>query len=125
MSDRTTRAKAAARALRWSGAMALFTGFVVDLPPIVSIGAGLAWGYWVVADSAQFSTIVTETVEPQAVGTALTLQLAAGFSLTVFTIFVVPLVRDATSWGAAFAMLAVGPIVGLVAMNRLEAGPRL
>jgi len=123
VSDRTTRSRAAARSLRWSGLLALITGFLVDMPPILAVAAGLVWGYWVVADSAQFSTIVTETVEPSAVGTALTIQLAIGFSLTILTIFLVPLVRDSTNWATAFAMLAAGPVVGLIAMHRLERHP--
>jgi hypothetical protein len=120
LSDATSRPRAAARALRWSGFTATFTGFLVDAPPVVVLAAGLFWGFWVVADSAQFSTIVTEVVEPKLIGTALTLQLSLGFVLTVFTIFLVPVVRDATGWGVAFLMLAPGPAVGAWAMARLE-----
>ena len=54
------------------------------------------------ADSAQFSAIGTEVVDPRYVGTALTVQLAAGFILTVFTIFLVLVVRNAFGWGWAF-----------------------
>ena len=78
------------------------------------------WGFWVVADSAQVSAIVSESCDPRYVGTALTLQLAAGFVLTVFTIFLVPVVRDAAGWGWAFAMLAPGPVLGAWAMANLR-----
>ena len=122
-SDSVGRPQAAAQALRWSGAAALITGFLVDAPAIVVLIAGLIWGFWVVADSAQFSTIVTEVVDPRYVGTALTMQLAAGFTLTVFTIFLVPVVRDAAGWGWAFLLLAPGPLVGLVAMESLRRRP--
>jgi len=125
VSDRRGRPQAAALALRWSALLAVLTGFFVDAPIAIVIIAGLIWGYWVVADSAQFSTIVTEVTDPRYVGTALTLQLAAGFVLTVFTIFLVPVVRDATSWGWAFAMLAPGPVVGWWAMRRLAALAKL
>jgi len=118
LSDRVSRPHAAQLAMRWSGAIALFAGFLVDLP-LLAVGAGLVWGFWVVADSAQFSTVVTECIEPRLVGTALTMQLAAGFVLTVFTIFLVPAVRDATSWGVAFLMLAPGPLIGAFAMRQL------
>lgn len=121
MSDRTSRARAAALALRWSAMSALITGFLVNAPPALVLLAGLIWGYWVIADSAQFSAIVTEVTDPRYIGTALTLQLAAGFVLTVFTIFLVPVVRDAAGWGWAFAMLAPGPILGWWAMRRLDA----
>lgn len=119
-SDRRSRAAAAGQALRWSAGAALVTGFLVDAPMPIVVGAGLVWGFWVVADSAQFSAIVTETVDPRYVGTALTVQLAAGFTLTVFTIFLVPLVRDAHGWGWAFVLLAPGPLLGSWAMRSLE-----
>ncbi len=120
LSDRTSRAAAAGLAMRWSAAAALVTGFLVSLPWPIVMAAGLIWGFWVVADSAQFSTIVTETIPRHLVGTALTMQLASGFVLTVFSIFFVPVVRDAAGWGVAFAMLAPGPVLGAIAMGRLD-----
>jgi MFS family permease len=120
VSDRRSRPRAAALAMKWSAAAALITGFVVDAPALVPVIAGLVWGFWVVADSAQFSAIVSETCDQRYVGTALTMQLAAGFVLTVFTIFLVPVVRDSVGWGWAFAMLAPGPVLGTWAMRSLE-----
>ncbi len=120
LSDRRTRTEAARLAMRWSTLGAVTTGFLIDLHPAIPLTAALVWGFWVVADSAQFSTIVTEVIDPALVGTALTLQLAAGFILTVFTIFLVPVVRDAAGWGAAFMLLAPGPVVGAWAMSALH-----
>ena len=119
LSDRRARPYAAALAQRYSGMMAIITGFLVDLP-VLALIAGLIWGFWVVADSAQFSTVVTECIEPRLQGTALTLQLSSGFLLTVLTIFLVPAIRDATSWGVAFLVLAPGPFLGAYAMQLLE-----
>jgi len=76
-----------------------------------------------VADSAQFSTIITEVADPAYVGTALTLQLATGFTLTVATIWLVPVVRNARGWEAAFALLALGPAAGIPAMLLLLRSP--
>ena len=75
------------------------------------------------ADSAQFSTIVTEVADQRFVGTALTVQLALGFVLTVFTIYLVPFVRDQSNWGWAFLVLVPGPLLGVLAMARLRAEP--
>ena len=119
LSDRRSRSEAAGLAMRWSAALAVCTGFLVDLPWPIPVIAGLIWGFWVVADSAQFSTIVTEVTEARYVGTALTMQLATGFVLTVFTIFLVPVVRDAAGWGLAFLLLAPGPALGTWAMRKL------
>jgi hypothetical protein len=123
MSDRRTRTEAAALAMRWSASVAVVIGFLVDAPAPIVVGLGLVWGFWVVADSAQFSTIVTEVVDARYVGTALTVQLATGFVLTVFTIFLVPVVRDAHGWGWAFLLLAPGPLLGAWAMRVLRLGP--
>jgi MFS family permease len=123
MSDRLSRPEAASLAMRWSASVAIVIGFLVDAPAPVVIGVGLVWGFWVVADSAQFSTIVTEVVDARYVGTALTIQLATGFVLTVFTIFLVPVVRDAHGWGWAFLLLAPGPMLGAWAMRLLRPAP--
>jgi hypothetical protein len=56
------------------------------------------------------------------VGTALTLQLAAGFTVTVATIWLIPLLQEALGWRWAFAVLAPGPILGTLAMARLKLG---
>jgi hypothetical protein len=84
---------------------------------------GLVWGTAVVADSAQFSAMVTEVADQRYVGTALTLQLAIGFTLTITTIWLVPLIVRAAGWWAAFAILAPGPAAGVIAMLRLRASP--
>jgi hypothetical protein len=78
-----------------------------------------------VADSAQFSAMVTELADQAYVGTALTVQLAVGFSLTVVTIWLVPLLRDAVTWRWAFAALAPGPALGVAAMLRLRTRPEM
>ncbi|MGI9595728.1 MAG: MFS transporter [Acidimicrobiales bacterium] len=123
VSDRVSRSDAAAIALRWSASLSVVVGFLVDAPKPIVLGAGLVWGFWVVADSAQFSTIVTEVTDPRYIGTSLTVQLALGFVLTVFTIFLVPVVRDAHGWGWAFLLLAPGPALGWWAMRTLKAMP--
>ena len=76
-----------------------------------------------VADSAQFSTMVTELADPAYVGTALTLQLGIGFTLTVLTIWLIPLAREAWTWRWAFALLVPGPLIGIAAMLRLLSLP--
>lgn len=102
-----------------SGGCALVIGWN-GLPIAVVLGLGVVWGFSVVADSAQFSTMVTEVGDQAYVGTALTMQLAIGFTLTVVTIWLVPLLRERFGWHAAMAMLAIGPVLGVAAMMRLK-----
>lgn len=120
LSDRWGRPEAAGIAMALSGSTALVIGFARSLPASVVLVLGLFWGFWVVADSAQFSTVVTEAAHPSYVGTAVTLQLAIGYVLSVVTVWLVPLVVSAGGWSWAFVMLVPGPLVGVVAMARLR-----
>ena len=77
------------------------------------------WGFFVVADSAQFSALVTVVAPPEAVGTALTLQTSLGFLLTMVTIQGLPLLTEAVGWAGSFPVLSLGPVVGIWAILRL------
>jgi MFS family permease len=103
-----------------SGVCALAIGALVNAPGALVLAVGLIWGFAVVADSALFSTLVTEYADQAYVGTALALQLAVGFTLTVATIWLVPVLEDAVGWRWAFAFLAPGPALGVLAMLRLR-----
>ncbi len=81
------------------------------------------WGTSVVADSAQFSTCVTELADPQYIGTALTLQTCLGFLLTTISIELIPKVVGLIGWRYAFIILAPGPLFGVISMLRLRRLP--
>lgn len=123
LGDRWGRIETTVLAMTISGSCAAVVGPLRHGPFWLLLGVSLIWGFWVVADSAQFSTIVTELADQSYVGTAVTLQLAAGFVLTVVTIWIVPLLRDGVGWGWAFLVLVPGPVIGVVAMLRLRRVP--
>jgi MFS family permease len=123
LGDRWGRTRTTAAAMAISGACALVIGFTFGAPFPLVVAIGLIWGVTVVADSAQFSTVVTELADQSYVGTALTLQLAVGFTLTVVTIWLVPILRDHLGWRWTFAFLAPGPFVGLLVMLHLRTLP--
>jgi MFS family permease len=123
LGDRWGRTRSTALAMALSGTCALVIGLARDAPVAVVVAIALVWGFWVVADSAQFSTMVTELADQRYVGTTVTLQLAVGFTLTVLTIWLVPVLRDEVGWRWAFAFLAPGPALGVVAMLRLMRSP--
>ncbi|MGH3118007.1 MAG: MFS transporter [Gaiellales bacterium] len=120
LGDRWGRAETTATMMAISGAAALSIGLLFDAPSWVILIVGLLWGFAVVADSAQFSTLVTEQAPQAYVGTALTLQLALGFTLTVATIWLIPWLEAEFGWRWAFAFLAPGPALGIVAMLKLR-----
>jgi MFS family permease len=123
VADRWGRTRETALMMALSGSCAVLIGLLFGSPPWLLLLVGLVWGFTVVADSAQFSTMVTELADQAYVGTALTLQLAAGFTITVATIWLIPFLEAALGWRWAFAFLAPGPLVGILAMMRLRSLP--
>jgi MFS family permease len=103
-----------------SGTCCLVIGFLYGGNPWLLLTVATIWGATVVADSAQFSSCVTELGDPQYIGTALTIQMCIGFLLTTISIELIPKVAD---WRYAFMILAPGPFLGVLAMLRLRALP--
>jgi len=120
LADRVGRTTVAGTAMAISGTCALLTPVLFGAPPLLVVPVMLVWGLTVVADSAQFSTMVTETASDETRGTALTLQTAVGFLLTLVTIRLVPAVAGEVGWRWAFPVLALGPAAGVAAMVRLR-----
>jgi MFS family permease len=123
LGDRVGRTPTTAAAMAISGACSLAIGFLYGQALWAVLALGLVWGFTVVADSAQFSTMVTELADQSYVATAVALQLAVGFTLTVATIWLIPVLEGAVGWRYAFAFLAPGPILGVAAMLRLRRSP--
>ena len=103
-----------------SGACALLIGLAFGGSWWVLAPLALVWGCFVVADSAQFSALVSEYAPRDYIGTALTLQTCAGFLLTMVTIELLPRVAEYTGWRWASLLLVPGPLLGAVAMFRLK-----
>jgi MFS family permease len=125
LADRVGRTTLTIAAMAVSGGCALLIGFLFGATPALTVALGLVWGVTVVADSAQFSTAVSELSPPGTAGSALALQTASGFLLTGITILGIGLLAPATgaAWQIGFAVLALGPAVGIVAMWRLRRRP--
>jgi MFS family permease len=119
LGDRWGRTKTTALMMSVSGTCCVLVGLLLGSPTWLVLVVSLVWGFAVIADSAQFSTIVTELADQAYVGTALTLQLAVGFAITVATIWLIPVVEEAFGWRWAFAFLAPGPALGILFMLRL------
>jgi MFS family permease len=117
--DRLGRTRVTSASMVVSGLACIAAGLVFGRSLLLLFPFLLVWGFAVVADSAQFSTAVSELAEESYVGTALTLQTAIGFLLTVVSIQLVPLFVGWVGWQWAFAPLAIGPAVGTLSMLRL------
>jgi MFS family permease len=125
LADRLGRTTLTIAAMAASGSCALAIGFLFGANPIVVVALAAVWGLTIVADSAQFSTAVSELAPAGTAGSALSLQVALGFILTGVTITGVGLMDplDGTGWRIAFGLLALGPLVGIWAMWRLRQLP--
>ncbi len=117
--DRIGREKLVNMAMLVSGACCLLIGPFFGAGFWVLAPLTWIWGFFVVADSAQFSAMVTEVAPQEGVGTALTLQTSVGFLLTMVTIQGLPLITEAAGWGWAFPFLALGPVFGIGAILRM------
>ena len=122
-SDRWGRTALTMAAMAASGVCALLIGATFGARPLATLLVAVVWGVTVIADSAQFSTAVTELSPPAYVGTALTTQTCVGFALTTLSIWLIPPMVAAVGWRWAFASLAVGPFLGVAAMARLRGLP--
>ena len=120
VADRIGRAPLVIRALVISGTCCALIGLSFGRSLWILAPVTIVWGFFIIADSAQFSVLVTESVEPHAVGTALTLQTSLGFLLTTVTIQTIPPIVRGAGWPWAFAALAVGPVLGVRAIRRLQ-----
>ncbi len=118
--DRWGRENIAGWAMAVSGACALTLGWMAQAPTFLVVTVALVWGFAIVADSAQFSALVTEVSPKHAVGTALTLQTSLGFALTAVSIWLTLELAATVGWGVAFSLLAIGPVLGIIAMLRLK-----
>lgn len=118
--DRWGKARIAGSALVVSGVCCTAAGLLFGTPLWVLLVLAVVWGFAVVADSAQFSALVTEHTARTHVGTALTLQTSLGFLLTMVSMQLLPLVAGMVGWRWVFLLLVPGPLLGAWAMQRLQ-----
>jgi MFS family permease len=125
MADRAGRTLTTILAMAVSGTCAVVAGLLFGAPAPLVFLVAIVWGVSVVADSAQFSSAVSELAPPGTAGSALSVQVASGFLLTGITILAVGLLEpsDADGWRISWGLLAVGPLVGILAMWRLRRRP--
>jgi MFS family permease len=123
LADRIGRTIITSAAMVISGTCCVLIGFAFGAHPILLFTIAAIWGASVVADSAQFSACVTELGDPRYIGTALTIQTCLGFLLTTISIELISRIEKLVGWRYAFAILAPGPLFGVISMLRLRRLP--
>lgn len=111
--------KTAISALALSGICCLASPLFFSINSVeIFIAFLLLWGIMVVADSPLFSTLVAQNVDPKVKGTALTIVNCLGYSITIFSILLLNFLIETTNSTAIFMILAIGPILGLIALRK-------
>jgi MFS family permease len=125
IADRVGRTATTIAAMAVSGSSAIAVALLFGAAPALTLLVAVIWGVSIVADSAQFSAAVSELAPAGTAGSALAIQMAAGFLLTGLTILGVGLIGPdgGLGWPIAFGLLALGPLAGIVAMWRLRQRP--
>jgi MFS family permease len=111
--------KTAFTALLLSCICCLLSPFVFQVESSsVFIAFLLFWGIMVVADSPLLSTLIAENAAAEIKGTALTIINCLGFIVTIFSIQLISTLSAYTTSNAIYLCLALGPIIGLVALRK-------
>ncbi len=120
LADRFGKAEVAAISMAISGSCAVLAALTFGGPVWLSFVIFILWGISIVPDSALFSALVADAAPPDQTGSLMTLQTALGFALTIVTVQITPIVADLLGWPVVLAALAIGPVMGIVAMMRLR-----
>ncbi|HEY0680309.1 MAG TPA: MFS transporter [Chitinophagaceae bacterium] len=118
-SQKIGSARVAWYALLCSGLCCVAVPFMINTSLPVFILFVIFWSLSVIADSPQFSTLVAQTAPVENKGTALTFVTSIGFFITVVSIFLFDKLMHLTNFSVyIFMILAIGPLLGLIALKR-------
>ncbi|GAB2536611.1 MFS transporter [Rufibacter soli] len=119
LSVRIGSARTAIAALAVSMVCCLLSLWLFTLPLVLFLGLLLVWGLAAPMDSPQFSTLVAQNAPSQTKGTALTIVNSLGFAITIVSIQFLRSLQQTVAPQYWFLFLAIGPMLGLLAMRRL------
>ena len=106
-------------------------GYLYGQSLTVVVLVGLWIGFWIAADSSIYKAGMTVMVSPQKRGTALGIQSALGFGVTIVSPYVFGLVLEkanagvqdvtqATNWGLSFVILGLGALMAPLSIILLK-----
>jgi len=120
VADRVGKANIAILAMAVSGSAAIASALTFGGPVWLTVCCVLVWGAAILPDSAQFSALVADYAPPDQAGSLMSFQTALGFALTFFTVQLTPLGAELIGWPGMFALMAIGPVLGILGMLQLK-----
>lgn len=112
-------ARVAQLCLVGSGGAALTSAFLFGAPAWAMFAILIFWGIAIIPDSALYSTLIADNAPPERTGSLLTIQTALGFLLTAIAVQAAPSLASLVSWAWVLAIMSLGPVIGIWAMQVL------
>lgn len=112
--------KVATVSLIISGACCLLIPFFFVMNEILFLSLLMIWGFFVVSDSPQFSSLVAKSSDSDYVATGLTIVNCIGFSITIVSLQLMNILWQTYQSPVVFMVLAIGPAMGLIAILRYQ-----
>lgn len=125
LSDRLGRTRTASIIMLVSAAFSIGFGWLLALPPYALVIIGIAYSFFVVAETPVLSAGLTELVPTTSVGAAMGFQTLIGFVAATASPAVFGWILDATNvedmasprvWGWAYTVLGLGALVGPISL---------
>ena len=129
ISDRWGRAASASAVFALSGVCSLAVGWLIGFPWALLVGVAIIYGWAIAADSAIYSTAVTEVAEPGRLGSTMAVHSFVGFMGGVIGPVIAGAILDVSpeslKWGLTFSATGLLAIVAIIAMRGMwQISPR-
>ena len=123
ISDRWGRAASASVIFALSGACSFAIGWMTGFPWALLVGVAIIYGWAIAADSAIYSTAVTEVAEQGRLGSTMAVHSFVGFMGGVIGPIVAGAILDVSpeslKWGLTFSVTGLLAIAAILAMRRM------
>jgi len=117
LSQKTGSKKVAFYSLMISGVCCLLSPILFNVSQAFFLLMLLIWGFTVVSDSPQFSTLVAQSAPAANKGTALTIVTSIGFAITIVSIQFLKLISLQLKQNSLLLLFA-GPVIGLFFLKK-------
>lgn len=101
-----------------SGVLCLISPFFTQIPVYIFIPLMLLWGWMVLGDSPQFSTLVSNALPPHLIGTGITIMTCIGYTISILSIQLLKFLYPYITTDYIFTLLFFGPLIGYFSLTK-------